>query len=344
MPAVRGGNERPMVRLRTSSPHGRGWTRRRAGTGWTFLDERGVRLDDAEQVERVRSLAIPPAWREVWICPWPNGHIQAVGTDDAGRRQYLYHPEWRVKRDKQKFDRVLRAAERMPEAREAIRRDLGLEKMPLERANAVAVRLLDLGYFRIGSDVYADTNGSFGLTTLRKHHVRRQGQVLRFRFVGKSGVEHSIDIDDVEVLDALDTMRRRRGGSERLLAYQLRRSWHDLDGPTVNEYLGSLFDDLTAKDFRTWHATVIAAAALAASDEPGDTKRSRQKAVRAAVTEVSDYLGNTPTMAKSSYVDPRVIDLYESGTTIDRGLVTTDFDSPGEKQRALEQAVLELLR
>ncbi len=339
-----GGNWRRMARLRTSSPHGVGLRRRRAGSGWTFLDQDGERITDREEIERIKSLAIPPAWQDVWICPWPNGHIQATGTDDAGRRQYLYHPQWRVQRDKLKFDRVLRAAERMPEAREAITRDLGLEKMPLERANAVAVRLLDLGYFRIGSDVYADSNGSFGLTTLHKHHVRRQGGVLRFRFVGKSGVEHSIDIDDPAVLDALDRMRRRRGGSERLLAYQLQRSWRDLDGPAVNQYLGGLFEELTAKDFRTWHATVIAAASLAATDEPGDTKRSRQRAVKAAVTEVSDYLGNTPTMAKSSYVDPRVIDLYESGTTIDRDLVLTEYDSPTEKQVALEKAVLDLLR
>lgn len=333
-----------MPRLRTVYPSTRGGTRRRAGTGWTFFDKDGVRITDAEEVQRLKSLAIPPAWKDVWICPWPNGHIQAVGTDDAGRRQYQYHPDWRVKRDKLKFDRVLRAAEQLPAARRAIKRDLGLEGMPLERADAVAVRLLDLGYFRVGSDIYADTNGSFGLTTLEKRHVRRKGDVLHFRFMGKSGIEHSIEIDDPDILDALDSLRRRRGGTERLLAYQLERAWKDLDSTAVNAYLSGLLQDLTAKDFRTWHATVLAAASLAASEEPGGTKRSRQRAVKAAVLEVSEYLGNTPTIAKNSYVDPRVIDLYESGTTIDPELVTKRYRSPAAKQRALEAAVLELLR
>ena len=344
MPGARSGNTWSMPRLRTVYPSTKGGTRRRAGKGWTFYDQHGDRITDAVEVQRLKSLAIPPAWKDVWICPWPNGHIQAVGTDDAGRRQYQYHPDWRVKRDKLKFDRVLQAAEKLPAARRAIKRDLGLEGMPLERADAVAVRLLDLGYFRIGSDIYADSNGSFGLTTLERRHVRRKGDVLHFRFVGKSGVEHSIEIEDPDVLDALDSLRRRRGGTERLLAYQLEQVWKELDGAAVNTYLGTLLTDLTAKDFRTWHATVLAAASLAASDEPGDTKRSRQRAVKAAVLEVSEYLGNTPTIAKNSYIDPRVIDLYESGTTIDPDLVRRNHRSPAAKQRKLEAAVLDLLR
>ncbi len=332
-----------MPRLRTVSPATRGLSRRRAGKGFVYLDHDGTRVTDADVVDRIRSLAIPPAWQEVWICPFPNGHIQAVGTDDAGRRQYLYHQQWRIKRDKLKFDRVLRAAERLPDVRRAITRDLGLEGMPLERADAVAVRLLDLGYFRIGSDIYADTNGSFGLTTLERRHVRKQRDRLVFRFTGKSGIEHSIEIDDPEVLVALDSLRRRRGGTERLLAYQERRRWRDLDGPAVNTYLGGLLEELTAKDFRTWHATVLAAAALAASEEPGDTTASRRRAVRAAVEEVAQYLGNTPTIAKNSYIDPRVIDLYDNGTTIDPAILTR-HRSPATRQRALEKAVLEMLR
>jgi DNA topoisomerase-1 len=296
-----------MPRLRTVSPSTKGFTRRRAGKGWVFHDKAGQRITDPDEVQRIKSLAIPPAWRDVWISPYPNGHIQAVGTDDAGRRQYLYHPDWRVKRDKMKFDRVLVAARKLPAARRAIQRDLGLEGMPLERADAVAVRLLDLGYFRIGSDVYADTNGSFGLTTLEKRHVRRKGDVMRLLQVGQQ------------------------------------RTWNDLDSAAVNTYLSSMFDDLTAKDFRTWHATVLAAAALAASDEPGDTKRSQQRAIKSAVQEVSEYLGNTPTIAKNSYIDPRVIDLYENGTTIDRAVVDKKYPSPAHKQRAIEKAVLDLL-
>jgi DNA topoisomerase IB len=332
-----------MPRLRTVSPNTKGFSRRRAGAGWTFFDTSGNRISDTDEIQRIKSLAIPPAWEDVWISPYPNGHIQAVGIDDAGRRQYLYHPDWRIKRDKMKFDRVLASARELPAARRAIKRDLGLEGMPLERADALAVRLLDLGYFRIGSDIYADTHGSFGLTTMEKRHVRRQGDRLVFRFEGKSGIEHSVEIDDPEAMVAIDSLRRRRGGTERLLAYQLERRWRDLDASAVNTYLGGLLADLTAKDFRTWHATVIAAAALAASDEPGDTKRSRQRAIKAAVTEVADYLGNTATIAKNSYIDPRVIDLYEGGTTIDRDLVTKTYRSPAAKQRTLEAAVLDLL-
>jgi DNA topoisomerase-1 len=332
-----------MPRLRTVSPSMKGFSRRRAGAGWIFLDKDGARITDADEVQRIKSMAIPPAWQDVWISPFPNGHIQAVGTDDAGRRQYLYHPDWRVKRDKLKFDRVLLAARKLPAARKAIKRDLGLEGMPLERADAVAVRLLDLGYFRIGSDIYADTNGSFGLTTLEKRHVRRKGTTMVFHFVGKSGIEHSVEIDDPEVVPALDSLRKRRGGTERLLAYLKERRWSDLDSSAVNLYLSSMFDDLTAKDFRTWHATVLAAAALAASEEPGDTLRSRQRAIKGAVSEVAEYLGNTPTIARNSYIDPRVIDLYESGTTIDPDLVSKKYRSPAVKQRTLEAAVLELL-
>ena len=331
-----------MPRLRTVSPSSKGFTRRRAGSGFIFLDKQGQRITDDDEIERIRSLAIPPAWKEVWISPYPHGHIQAVGLDDAGRRQYLYHQDWRIKREKMKFDRVLAAARKLPAARRAITRDLGLDGMPLERADAVAVRLLDLGYFRIGSDIYADTNGSFGLTTLEKRHVRKQAGRMVFRFEGKSGIEHIIEIDDPQVLVALDALRRRRGGTERLLAYQESRRWRDLDSSAVNLYISGLLEELTAKDFRTWHATVLAAAALAASDEPGDTKASRRRAVKGAVAEVAEYLGNTPTIAKNSYIDPRVIDLYENGTTIDPDLLTR-HRSAGTRQRALEQAVLELL-
>src|SRR6476620_1389915 len=331
-----------MARLRTVSPNARGWTRRRAGKGFVYLDADGHRLP-AEEVARIRSLAIPPAWKDVWICPYPSGHIQAVGTDDAGRRQYLYHPDWRVKRDQMKFDRVAEAARKLPRARREVLAHLGLEGMPLERASAAAVRLLDLGYFRIGSDAYTDTNGSCGLTTLERRHVRCRGQRLVFSFTGKSGIEHTVEIEDDVVRAALDLMRRRRGGGDRLLAYQNSRRWTPLDAPTVNVYLRELLGgDLTAKDFRTWHATVLAATALAMSDEPGDTKRSRQRAVKAAVQEVADYLGNTPTIAKNSYIDPRVLDLYEDGTTI-ATVARKRHRSADVRQAELERAVLRML-
>ena len=258
-----------MPRLRRTFPDQPGWTRRRSGKGFVYLDEHGNRLD-AEQVQRCKDLVIPPAWKDVWITPHPNGHLQAVGTDDAGRRQYLYHPQWRASRDAAKFDRILGFGKALSKARERVLTDIGAEGMSQERACAVAVRLLDLGYFRIGNDVYTDTNGSFGLTTLLREHVSRRGSALHFRFVGKSGIEHDIDIDDKAAIEALDVMRRRRGGGDRLLAWKDGRTWRDLSSSDVNDYIRGCFGiEATAKDFRTWHATVIAASALAETDEPG---------------------------------------------------------------------------
>jgi DNA topoisomerase IB len=344
MPRCSGGYVVRMARLRRSSPDDPGWSRRRAGKGFVLLDQEGRRLG-AEDAERVRSLAIPPAWEDVWICPWPNGHLQAVGTDDAGRRQYLYHPEWRAQRDAAKHVRVLEFGRVLSKARERVLVDLGTAGMSRERACATAVRLLDLGYFRIGNDVYADTNGSFGLTTLQRRHVRRRGKALQFRFEGKSGVEHAVTIDDPATVAALEVMRKRRAPADaKLLAWKERGRWHDLGAGHVNDYLrGATGIDATAKDFRTWHATVLAAAALAESDEPGESKASRKRAEVAAMKEVAEYLGNSPALARSSYVDPRVVDAYEEGRTI-AAAVRRKVASPDERQAILERAVLRLLQ
>lgn len=319
-----------------------GYSRRKRGTGFSYADADGNRLD-ADERERVESLAIPPAWTDVWICPLPNGHLQATGTDDAGRRQYLYHPDWRERRDRSKFERVGSAATMLPQARKRITADLALEGMPLERAAAAAVRLLDVGYFRIGNDAYTDAHGSFGLTTLERQHVRRRDGALVFAFTGKSGISHTVQVDDAAAIEAIDAMRARRGDSRRLLAYKQGSSWHDLDSAEVNAYLAELFGGtLTAKDFRTWHATVIAAEVLALSDEPGESKASRSRAVRQATNEVAGYLGNTPTIARNSYIDPRVIDAYESGSTIGEA-ARKRYRSAQARQSGLERAVLALL-
>lgn len=329
-----------MVRLRTVSPNDRGWARRRAGKGFVYLDSNGDRLGPGD-VERIRSLVIPPAWEDVWISPHPNGHVQAVGTDAAGRRQYLYHPVWRVKRDELKFDRVVAAARRLPAARIELIGHLSSPGMTLERAAATAVRLLDLGYFRIGGDAYAD-NGAFGLTTLKRRHVLRRGGALVFCFVGKSGIEHTIEIDDAATIDSVEVMRRRRGGGDQLMAYRTTRRWADLNAAHVNEYLrDATGEDLTAKDFRTWHATVLAAAALADA-APAETEGARKRVVRAAMVEVSEFLGNTPTIARSSYVDPRVIDLWHDGITIERATKRRYADADA-RQAGLEQAVRRML-
>jgi len=332
-----------MPRLRRTSQNDPGWTRRRAGKGFVYLDEDGARLGP-EQTQRAKDLVIPPAWQDVWICPHPTGHLQATGTDDAGRRQYLYHPAWRFARDGEKFVRVLEFGKALSRAREKVLADLGSEGMTLERGCAVAVRLLDLGYFRVGNDVYADENASFGLTTLERRHTRRRGSVLVFDFVGKSGIEHRIEIDDEPTIEALDVMRKRRGTSDRLLAYRDGRSWRDIDSATVNDYIRDTTGlESTAKDFRTWHATVLAAAALAQTEEPGETKASKKRAVKGAMKEVSEFLGNTPALARSAYVDPRVVDAYEEGRTI-ASTARRKFRGTDERQAALERAVLKLLR
>jgi DNA topoisomerase IB len=216
--------------------------------------------------------------------------------------------------------------------------------MALPRACAVAVRLLDLGYFRIGNDVYSDKYGSFGLTTLERRHVRRQRDRLVFEFTGKSGIEHHVEIDDAATVAALETMRRRRGGDDRLLAWKDGRRWRSLDATVVNDYVRDTTGlEASAKDFRTWHATVLAAAALAESEEPGESKASRRRAISGAMKEVAEFLGNTPTLARTSYVDPRVVDAYEEGRTIE-STTRRRFDKADDRQAALERAVLRLLR
>lgn len=304
-----------MARLRRVSANSPGYTRRRAGSGFTYLSADGQRLLAAD-VERIKALVIPPAWTDVWICPLPNGHLQAVGTDDAGRRQYLYHPQWRLQRDSAKFDRVLAASTKLIALRRTITADLAGEDLDLARASALAVHLLDRGYFRIGSDAYADEHGSFGLTTLLREHVRKRGTALVFSFPGKSGVQHTIVIEDPAIAPTLELLRKRRGPGE-LLAYKASGRWVDLTAEHVNTYLQTSFrGGFTAKDFRTWHATVIAALELAENTEPGDTQASRKRAMRAAVVATAEYLGNTPTVAKNSYIDPRVWVAYEAGDRI----------------------------
>ncbi len=323
-----------MPRLRRTSPDQPGWTRRRAGRGFVHLDESGQPLPP-EDVARCKALVIPPAWKDVWISPYPHGHLQAVGTDDAGRRQYLYHPAWVEQRSAEKHERVVGLGRRLPRLREEVLADLATDDLATRATCALAVRLIDLGCFRIGNDVYAEEYGSFGLTTLERQHVRRTGDVLVFEFVGKSGVEHHVEIDDPQAVEALDRRRRRRRTDRRLL---------DINGTDVNEYLREASGlDVTAKDFRTWHGTVLAAAALAEAPGPEASKTARKRAVAAAMREVSEFLGNTPALARSSYVDPRVVDAYEEGRTI-RAAVRRAPDDDGEERRAvLERATLRLL-
>nr|WP_260173864.1 DNA topoisomerase IB [Nocardioides albus] len=299
-----------------------------------------------EATARVRALAIPPAWEDVWICPRENGHLQAVGTDAAGRRQYLYHPDWRAKRDQEKFDGVMELGAVLPRVRRRTERDLATSGMSLDRSAALALRLLDLGCFRIGSDAYADDNGSFGLTTLERRHVRRRGDSYVFAFTGKSGIDHTISIDDPLSVEAIAQLRRRRAGFEEILAYKEGRRWLRLTPALVNDYMREVSGlEVSAKDFRTWHATVLAALALSedpqAAKRATPTARSRRKQQVAAIKEVAEYLGNTPAVARSSYIDPRVLELHEQGRTI--RVRKAANDDPQARQAAAERAVLRLL-
>jgi DNA topoisomerase I len=296
-------------------------------------------------VQRCKLLVIPPAWEQVWICPAPNGHLQAVGTDDAGRRQYLYHEQWRLKRDRQKHDRVLEVAARLPAARRAVAQDLQLEGMPYQRALGTAFRLLDLGFFRIGGEAYAEANNSYGLATIQKEHVSIEDGSVIFNYVAKSGQERYVALADDLVLRAVhDLLARRSGGSE-LLAYKDGRQWYDVSSNDINSYIKTqVGEEMSAKDFRTWHGTVIAAVVLADANESAKTIKARKRAVSAAMKEVAGYLGNTPTVARSSYVDPRVVDLFNDGVTISPELAATDDDlSDGTTHGKIERAVLNLL-
>lgn len=329
-----------MVRLRRTSPSSPGWSRVRHGRGFRYLDEDRRPLEP-EQVERCKLLVIPPAWTEVWICSVDNGHLQAVGTDDAGRRQYIYHPDWRIRRDIEKYERMEGFAAALLRKRAASRRDLAGEEPTRDRVAATAFSLLDLGMFRIGSDRYVEENGSYGLTTLEKQHVHGSGRGMTFAYPAKSGQEVEVTVRDERVRTVLDELRRRRSGGDHLLAYKEDRRWHDLDAEDVNAYVKDLLGEhYSAKDFRTWRGTSIAALALARSD--GSTTARRKKAVTAAVQDVAEHLGNTPAIARSSYVDPRVIDLFEDGVTVSADHRRVAPGSP--ISRTLERQVLRMLR
>ena len=330
-------------RLRRSDPSGPGYARRRCGKGFMYLDEAGERITDAEVVARMTALVIPPAWRDVWISPDPFGHIQATGVDQRGRKQYLYHPRWRERRDQEKFDDMVAFARALPALRSVVDHDIALDDMSREQVLACATRLLDRGFFRIGSEEYAVTNETYGLATMRKEHVTLDGEVIRFDYVAKESKRRVQAIIDPEVATIVGTLKRRRGGGEELLAYKSDGRWCDVRSPDINAYLKAATNlDVSAKDFRTWGATVLAAVALAVTAPELLSRTGRKRAIVRAVKEVAFYLGNTPTVARSSYIDPRVFDRYSDGQTIPLELVAAEPDATAI-QGPVEDAVLELL-
>ncbi len=301
-----------------------GITRRRSGSGFGYRDVDGAPIRDPEVIGRIKGLVIPPAWKDVWICPDPRGHIQATGVDAAGRKQYRYHPDWRTARDEEKFDRVREIAGRLPKIRDRLCEDLTTGRgLTRERVLAAIVRLLDLGMFRVGGDASAsrDEDPTYGLSTLRPEHVVRRRGNLMLKFPGKSGVWHERPIEDGEVAEVLAALKRRRSRHDRLFAYwnPAAKCWQEIRADAVNDYLREISGaPMTAKDFRTWHGTVTAAAELAEAG-PQPTKTKRRKVVAQAMREVADQLGNTPAVARASYVDPRLLEKYEDGEAPKRG-------------------------
>ncbi len=336
-----------MVRLRRADSAGPGISRRSRGRGVTYLNSDGSKVTDPATLARIEALVIPPAWRDVWICPWPNGHIQATGTDAAGRRQYRYHDEWRRQRDGAKHDHVLEVARRLPMARETVAAHLNQRGYPRDRVLACAFRLLDLGFFRIGGETYAEENQTFGLATLRSEHVSVRKDVVTFTYVGKGSKERFQSIIDPDVAKVIRGLRKARTGQQELLCYRSGRGWRDVKSADVNDYLREVVGtEVSAKDFRTWHATVLMAVGLAVSADAPMTTAARKRAVARAVREVATYLGNTPAVCRSSYIDPRIIDLYDDGVTIRPALERLgddrDFGAPAT-HGDVEAAVLAML-
>jgi DNA topoisomerase-1 len=347
-----------MPRLRRSDCATPGIARRRRGRGFEYLDPDGEHIDDPEVLERIAALAIPPAWREVWICMDPLGHLQATGLDVAERKQYLYHDHWRTHRDRQKFDAMLDFGQALPRLRRRVRRDLkpvagqrsgrlAAGELSCSVVLACSVRLLDLGFFRVGSEDYAERNESYGLTTMLRKHVTISDGDLVFDFPAKSGQRRIQTITDHEVMQVVAALKRRRGGSQ-LLAYRdTTERWVEVHSDEVNRYIKRhAGGEFSAKDFRTWNATVLAAVALAAQARDG-SRAQRERNVRGAIATVAAYLGNTPAVCRASYVDPRVIDRYHAGVTISATLddlprESRDPSIPRARKR-IEAAVLDLL-
>jgi DNA topoisomerase-1 len=323
-----------------------GITRRRRGRGFEYLDVAGNRVTSEEVLARVRELAIPPAWADVWICEDPNGHLQATGIDAAGRKQYLYHESWRKRRDQQKFEEMLDFARTLPRLRRVIRKDLRSEELSRRQVLACALRLLDRGFFRIGSEDYAEQNDSYGLATILKSHVSIERDAVRFDYVAKSGQRRVQEIDDPDVLRIVTKLKRRRGGGEELLAYKAAGRWVDLTSADINEYVKEATGgDFSAKDFRTWNGTMLAAVALSIDARMNGSRPTKRAVVEAGKT-VAGFLGNTPAVARSAYIDPRVFDRYLSGWTIAPALKegADAFGLERESTRkVIEEAVVDLI-
>jgi DNA topoisomerase-1 len=330
--------------LRYSSDDRPGITRRRSGRGFTYRDPDGRTIRDPETLERIRKIVIPPAWTDVWISPWPNGHLQATGRDARGRKQYRYHARFRARREDAKFERLIAFAKALPTIRERVDADLSRPGLPREKVIAGVVRLLELTLIRVGNDEYAKLNQSFGLTTLRDRHARIEGSQVRFRFRGKSGRQHEVGLRDRR-LASLVRRCRDLPGQELFQYIGSDGEPHDVASDDVNAYLAEIAPRVTAKDFRTWAGTVLAWRALSALGD-GSTEREKRRNVAAAIQATADNLGNTAAVARSAYVHPAVVDAYldgRLGSALVRAAEETD-EPPGATAPEEERAVVTLLR
>jgi DNA topoisomerase-1 len=298
--------------LRYVSDAAPGISRRRAGGGFVFIGLDGKPIRDANQLNRIKALAIPPAWTNVWICPTANGHLQATGRDAKRRKQYRYHSRWRQVRDETKYTRLISFGESLSTIRKRTRRDLALTGLPRHRVLGTVVQLLEKALIRIGNECYARSNGSFGLTTLRNRHVTVKGSALRFDFKGKSGKKHSVDVDDLRLAKVVKRCQDLPGYE--LFQYEDEDGeYQSVDSADVNEYLREISGrDFSAKDFRTWAGTVVTAMAL---DElgPADSEREAKKNIATAVDRAAGQLGNTPAVCRKCYIHPDILAAYQDG-------------------------------
>jgi DNA topoisomerase-1 len=293
-----------------------GWRRQGSSGRFRYVDSRGERITDERKLERIRALVIPPAWKDVWISPQPAAKLQATGVDAAGRKQYLYHPEFRAQQEQAKFDKLVRFAERLPDLRLAMGEHMMLDVLERERSCALATRLINLAWFRVGSDRYAQASRTYGVTTLTKRHVSVRGTRVAFRFRAKHSVQVRTTLVDTELATAIRELRAVPGGS-RLFRYGSQGVLCNLSGAVLNQYLRDhLGDEFTAKDFRTWGGTLTAAIAFA-EHGPAETPTEAKRVVAAVMRTVGERLGNTPAVARSSYVSPAVVEQYLDGRTLE---------------------------
>jgi len=331
--------------LRYVSDEQPGFSRQRKGEEFEYFDQKGKPIRDEQRLLRIKRLAIPPAWNDVWICPSPNGHIQATGRDARRRKQYRYHERWREVRDENKYDRLVNFGKALPKIRRRLKKDLALSDLPREKVLATIVQLLERSLIRIGNEEYARENKSFGLTTMQDRHVDVKGAKLRFRFRGKSGREHEVDVTDRRIARIISKLQDLPGQS--LFQYlDDEGNVRDITSQDVNEYLRQITgEDFTAKDFRTWAGTVLVAVALGKLGA-SETKRQAQSNIKHAIGAVAEVLGNTPVVCRQCYIHPAVLEACLSGNIINgfRSNTQKEFEKQGTDLISAQAAVLKFLR